>query len=406
MDPNNLRVVVAQLGARQHYQVPLACHRNNSLARMHTDFWKPLPKFPVSKIGGTAPGFLKRAAGRSHSDLPDNLIRSYSLEATYWESRLKFSRNKIDRYKIHTLWGSRFAKKVAASLREEEFTTFFGFSSTSLEALNEAKKQGALTVLDEIAPTHIEDKILAQEQSRFPGWEPRSGPTPQAFLDRMREEWSVADRILVNSEWSRKALLSEGVPVEKLHVVPIAYHKASTPIEVKSRQPNEPLKVLWLGTLCLRKGFPYAVEAARMLESENVTFTFAGPTNIDLSAVNLPKNVTILGQVPRSDVRELWQSHHVFILPSLSDGFAITQLEAVANGLPIITTPNCGDVVEHGRCGLRIAPCDSQALADAVRIFLDGEVDLQTASEQALERSRSFSLDAVWPQIKTVLSPG
>lgn len=403
MTADRLRVVVAQLGAREHYTIPRFCHAHCALARLHTDFWKPVPAGLAPVIARLPARAVRRLAARVMSTIPDRLVTTHSLPAAYWRLREDMAHNRASKYEVHRRWGEGFARRVAATLTGEDFTAFFGFSSASLEALVEARRLGALAVLDEIAPTHLEDRIMAEEQARFPGWEPTGAPTPRLFLERLQAEWGAANRIMVNSAWTRSALVSEGVPSDKIHVVPIVYEADPAHAAVKTRRIDEPLRVLWLGTLCLRKGLPYAIEVARRLQSAPVTFTFAGPAQVDLSAIDWPENVTYVGQVPRAEVPELWRSHHLYILPTLSDGFAITQIEAAAHGLPLIVTPNCGDVVEDGRSGILVPPRDVGALADAIRRFLDGEMDLEAVSRAAIERAKAFSSDAVWPRLHAVL---
>ena len=405
MSKDNIRVIVAQLGAREHYQVPRLCHAHGALVRLYTDFWKPLPPLLQQTIACVSPRAERRLAGRMARDLPDEFISTHSLQAGYWWLRGKLSNDRAAAYEVYYRWGEGFARHVAKSLSKENFTSFFGFSSASLEALQEVRRRGALAVLDEIAPTHLEDRIMAEEQHRFPGWESTFAPTPRSFLERLCAEWDVADRIVVNSDWTRNALVDEGVPPNKIYVIPVSYEDPLLRVSGKSRKENEPLRVLWLGTLCLRKGLPYAIEAAKRLLGKPVTFTFAGPAPVDLAVIDWPENVVVIGQVPRTEVSSLWRSHHVFILPTLSDGFAITQIEAMAHGLPIIVTPNCGDVVEDGLSGVLVPPRDSAALADAVLRFLDGEIDLESASLAAIKRAEAFRPEAIWPLLRDVLSP-
>jgi glycosyltransferase involved in cell wall biosynthesis len=321
--------------------------------------------------------------------------------------RLSFAGRDQDQvYKIFAKQGKSFSQAVARALAKEQFSTYFGFSGASLEALEFTKEKGRLAVLDEIAPTHLEDSIVLAEQRRFPRWEPKSSITPDSYLRRIEAEWAMADRIVVNSVWSRDAIVAHGADRKKIQVVPISYESPNPVPEVKSLSQGETLRVLWLGTLNLRKGLPYALEAARMLEDAPVQFTFAGPSVIDLSrALPLPRNAVFLGQVPRAEVGRIWEKHHVFLLPTLSDGFAITQIEAMAHALPVIATENCGSVVESNRSGLIVPPRDPIAIADAIRVFIDGRLDLAQASAAALVRAKEFNPDALWPSLRKVLTP-
>jgi glycosyltransferase involved in cell wall biosynthesis len=396
-------VLVAQLGARQHYEIPLLCHSKGALVRLHTDFWDPIPdalKPLALRLGGRP---ARRLVGRRGA-LPDDLVSSHFASAALWHVRQRLvAGDRAKAYRLFAAQGTAFARSVARTLPREHFTTFFGFSSASLEALEQTRDLGRLAVLDEIAPTHLEDEIIAAEQNRFPGWEPAFSATPDVFLHRIEAEWATADRILVNSGWTRDALIARGAVPGKINVVPIAYAVAAS--EPKLRSPGEPLRVLWLGTLNLRKGLPYALEAARMLEDAPVRFTFAGPTAVDLDRADpLPRNAGFAGQIPRVETARLWADHHLFLLPTLSDGFAITQIEAMAHGLPVIATSHCGEVVEAGRSGLIVPARDPQAIAEAVRAFIDGSMDLEAASAAAIARARDFAPDAVWPRLRAVLT--
>lgn len=404
MRSDPLRVVVAQLGARQHYEIPALLHEHGSLVRMHTDLWNPIPSALMPLISLQPSRGLRRLAGRCRSDIPNHLVTAHHLESSIWNLKHLLARGWAEKYNVHKAWGQDFASTVARHLPKEKFNTFFGFSSASLEALREARNLGALAVLDEIAPTHLEDRIVAEERSRFPGWEAATEQTPPLFLERLEQEWEAADRIVVNSNWSRKALLARGVPDGKIRVVPISYMGTGAENRVKGARGHEPLRVLWLGTLCLRKGVAYALEAARLLENEEVQFTFVGPAQINLSAIDLPRNCRFLGQVPRAELGPIWKSHHIFILPTLSDGFAITQLEALAHGLPIIVTPNCGDVVEDGRSGILIPPRDASSLANAIVYFLQDPLRLAAASTAATSRALAFRPEATWPAFRSALS--
>lgn len=397
------KVVVAQLGAREHYRIPRMCHDAGALVRLHTDFWKPIPDrlLPLARhLGGR---FAGRAMGRFTTDIPDPLVRSHSVLAAYWNLRLRSVKGRAALYKLHMKWGHLFASRVARDLDALGYNAFFGFSSAALEALRAARKSGAVAVVDEIAPTHLEETIIAEERRAFPGWEPESEPIEPRYLERLEEEWDVADRIMVNSSWTKKALVGCSVPESKIHIVPISFTALQTSGDAKRWRHGSRLRVLWLGTLCLRKGLPYAIEAARRLESAPVQFTFAGPTDVDLNQVDWPSNVTYLGQVPRIEVDKLWDTHQVFMIPTLSDGFAITQVEAIAHGLPVVATPCCGEVVENGKSGLIVEPRNPRAIAEAIERILDGDFDLEAGSRHARRRARDFSPDSIWPMLRQTL---
>src|ERR1044071_1498620 len=106
---------------------------------------------------------------------------------------------------------------------------------------------------------------------------------PKEYWDGWRSECELADRIVVNSSWSRDALVRGGVPEEKIRVVPVAYETGSRSFErhyPREFSPERPLRVLFLGQISLRKGVGQLLEAVNLLSGENVEFWFVGPTQI------------------------------------------------------------------------------------------------------------------------------
>jgi glycosyltransferase involved in cell wall biosynthesis len=147
------------------------------------------------------------------------------------------------------------------------------------------------------------------------------------------------------------------------------------------------------------------MEAARLLLHEPIVFDIYGPIQItDHALSQMPKNMQFFGSVSRLKVAELYQEYDVFVLPTLSDGFAITQLEAMAYGLPVIATPNCGRVVTDGCDGFVVPPRDAETLA--TRIFaLSRDPALRThMSDTARWTIRRFSLKSVASILSNALS--
>jgi glycosyltransferase involved in cell wall biosynthesis len=105
-----------------------------------------------------------------------------------------------------------------------------------------------------------------------------------------------------------------------------------------------------------------------MLRDEPVEFWMVGPVEVaSASAIAGANRVKWLGPVTRNQATEFYRDADVFILPTLSDGFALTQLEAQAHGLPIIASEFCGKVVENGVNGMILEEPAATCIAHAVR---------------------------------------
>ncbi|HEX4265925.1 MAG TPA: glycosyltransferase family 4 protein [Verrucomicrobiae bacterium] len=389
-----MRWIVAQEGSRQSYAVPLAFHRLGLMRLFYADIWcrsgRSLLRHGTS---GT-----RALAGRFRSEIPSDRVISFNQSAVVAKTFQHIRRGRQSPTELgesHCRFGRWFAQRVSRHLQtielDPERDLFFGFDTNSLEVLEMLKQRGVFTVLDQVDAGQVHEEIVLEETERWPGWQKFPGRMPQSYWDRRQAEWAVADLVLVNSEWSKQAIMRQGVPPEKIIVVPLALdphiHQPS-PVNAEGT-----LKVLWLGNVILSKGIQYLVEAARLLEAENIQFLLAGPLGIEEKIVRtFPANIQVLGRITRDRLGEVYRDAHVFVLPTISDGFAVTQLEAMAHGLPVVITPNCGRVVTDGVEGLVVPARDSQALADALSRLNADRPLVAEMSRQALKTAHAYDL--------------
>jgi glycosyltransferase involved in cell wall biosynthesis len=153
--------------------------------------------------------------------------------------------------------------------------------------------------------------------------------------------------------------------------------------------------VLFLGQVNLRKGVARLLEAARMLRDEPVEFWIAGPVQV-ANAMTMADEARVkwFGPVTRKQVMEKYRTADVFILPTLSDGFAITQLEAQAHGLPVITSRFCGAVIENGRNGMILEEPSAACIAAAIRDCVANPSRLRDLGA-ASRVTNDFTIDAL-----------
>ena len=126
------------------------------------------------------------------------------------------------------------------------------------------------------------------------------------------------------------------------------------------------MRVLFLGQVCLRKGVHKLFDAIRILQKEPIEFWFVGPVQIEVPAdLRADPRVKWLDVMPRDAVAEYYRNADVFIFPTLSDGFGLTQLEAQSWKLPVIASRYCGSVVQDEINGLLLDEVSGSAIADA-----------------------------------------
>lgn len=388
--------ICSQIGAREHYAVPRSLCAAGRDVTLCTDFWAgPL----LRKL---AVGKLRPLAARSHpgfGNTASSTVRSWNLRALAWERWLRQKSAAQTPYHAFIEIGRRFAECVRADLKSRRpapGSIFFAYDTGALETMEWCRGQKIKCVLDQMDPGRVEADLVCAEEKNWPGWARQALRVPEEYFARREQEWALADRIVVNSEFSRRALLQQGVPAGKLVVVPLCYEAAAaeTPhFPAPATSDGAPMRVLFLGQVILRKGIQYLLAAAKELEGENIRFDIVGPLGISNEAVaTAPRNVTFHGRISRDRAADCYRQAHVFVLPTLSDGFAITQLEAMAQGLPVVATDCCGEVVTEGADGFIVPARDSGALVQAFLKYLENPDLLPAQRAAALFKARQFGL--------------
>jgi glycosyltransferase involved in cell wall biosynthesis len=361
------KLVVAQIGAREHYAIACALHSRGRLAAMMTDFWVP-QKHWLRVLPG-----VKRLRDRFHASLGLAVVRAPNLTMFCFElwQRLLKRRGWPVNMARNTLFQKFAISKFDKLAMQHEQLALFSYSYAARDLFDEAKRRGWKTLLGQIDPGPEEERIVAAEHERYPKLGSRWQPAPTEYWAAWRQEIDLADVVIVNSEWSKQCLIKEGVDERKLEVVPLVYEsKRSQNNDAPHAESNHledvVFQVLFLGQINLRKGIARLIEAMRLLKDKPIHLTLAGPCEIDSSSwADLP-NVEWLGSVPRSEVGRLYDEADVFILPTLSDGYAITQLEALSRGLPVIASAHCGAAVNEGVNGWILADLEPETIVGAI----------------------------------------
>jgi glycosyltransferase involved in cell wall biosynthesis len=382
----------SQLGARENYAIPRALFRRGSLGHLLTDAWVP--------SGSRLAAMLLGWGERFHADLEDAPVRAWtsSLFAFELGARVK----QLSGWPLIVARNQWFQRTVLSFLAgyqpktDNREPTLFSYSYSALELFRFAKSRGWKTVLGQIDPGPFEENIVAAEAEREPSLTPSWRRAPADYWNSWREECDLADRIIVNSQWSFEALVRTGIPEKKLSIIPLAFENGPSSVSPKE-YPSQftatrPLRVLFLGQLNLRKGIARLLKAAQLIQSQPIEFLMVGPIQISIPQdLRSNRKIRWAGPVSRNRVRDYYNQADVFILPTLSDGFGLTQLEAVAHRFPVIASRRCGEVVIDGVNGLLLEEPTAEAIEEALRFCLNNPDQLAQFSENATVGER-FSL--------------
>ena len=371
-----------QLGAREHYAVPRALQTRGLLRELITDLWiRP----------GALPKWRNKLAGRFHPDLASARVNAPNAAALAFE--LKAQASGLNGWDLIGKRNEWFQDRVLAQLERRaravdgESVTVFAYSYAAERIFKFARQCGWRTVLGQIDPGRSEEQRVAG-----------ATPAPENYWRRWRTECELADQIIVNSQWSRDALLKEGVSTTKIRKIPLAMTPSKDAAHFQRVYPSaftneRPLRVLFLGQINVRKGAGQLLDAIHLLAGEPLEFWLVGPRQIHAD-IRHDLKLKWFGAVPRSDVDRFYREADVFILPTLSDGFGLTQLEAQSWKLPVIASHFCGAVVQHGRNGLILDEVSGESIAATLRELIRSPEYLVAMSQES-RISEEFTLESL-----------
>jgi glycosyltransferase involved in cell wall biosynthesis len=174
---------------------------------------------------------------------------------------------------------------------------------------------------------------------------------------------------------------------------------------------TDPPRLLYAGSWLDQRGIFYIREALRNIAPRipGLTMTFAGggvssEVIENFFGEELKRNVVVRPVIAAEHMQELYAEHDIFLFPSLMEGLPSVLLEAMAAGMPVITTETCGmpDVVEHEWNGLLIPPANATAIEGAVERLTKSAALRRALGESAQETMRRYTWERAGAQFEAL----
>ena len=308
----------------------------------------------------------------------------------------KFRLSKI----INLSWWYKFKDHlfdiwVCKNIQQEEpFDIFIGWAHYFLESLPQVKKKGALVIL-ESGSMHIleQQKILQEEYQNFNLIIP---PIDAQIVQKILAEYAAVDYIMVPAQHVLESFVAQGISRDKMRCVPYGVSLArffpATKIPKKFR-------VLFVGQVSLQKGVFYLLRAWQKLQLSNAELVIVGTLNQDFMEIyhqfKSDISINFMGPVSQEKLACIYREASLFMLPSLQEGIAMVQAEAMASGLPLICTTNSGGEVflQDNNCGFVVPIRDAKAIAEKITLFYDNPEMIKTMGARAAQVIKVFSWD-------------
>jgi glycosyltransferase involved in cell wall biosynthesis len=260
------------------------------------------------------------------------------------------------------------------------------FTQVARETLRWARAEGVVTAIDN-PNGHIRNfqQVSEREMLRWFGRIYNQHPSG-AMLERVEEEYELVDRVRVYSEWGRRSMTRFGVPADKIHIIHQSINLERYRPPAERPQIAGPLRVCYVGSLDLRKGFPYLLRAIRAVGAQYFALEIVGATgdrhcaqlfNRERSGLNV--------KCAPGDTVAAYQRAELLVVPTLEDGLPFVLVEGMACGLPVIVTEEAGaaECVQPGRTGWVIPAARVEPLTAALEHALRRRGDLWEMGRQA-----------------------
>ncbi len=248
-----------------------------------------------------------------------------------------------------------------------------------------------------IAHHRFIQQFVAEEAERVPEFAetlPDWAAVPSWIEPRLDAECALADHILVGSSFVRDSFVAEGVPEQKLVVIPYGANVSTfCPASESDRRTRHQFRLLFVGQMSQRKGISYLLRAYAAFHGPGTRLTLIGGLYGSEEALTPHRHLfEHIPHIPHAELAGQYRNADVFVFPTLIEGMPLVVLEAMASGLPVITTPNGpGDIVRDGVDGFVVPIRDPDAIVEKLEYLRANPERRREMGASARQRALEFS---------------
>jgi glycosyltransferase involved in cell wall biosynthesis len=249
-------------------------------------------------------------------------------------------------------------------------THVFSSYGYAVECFRKARASGASTFMDG-GNSHFAHywRVVSDEHAR---WNCKLPPFPKLWYQRGLRSLELTDWVFSPSSYVTRSFIDQGFPKDRILHLPYPVNLDHFSPEPVPAIAASPLRVVCTGGVSLRKGFPYLLEAIRIIRKEReavlMLTDIVHPTMLPILENYQDIPIEWSPMLPHDKLAARLKSADVFALLSVEEGLARTALEAIACGVPAVLTPNTGtaDFIQPGVNGEIVPIRDPQATAEAI----------------------------------------
>jgi len=296
------------------------------------------------------------------------------------------------------------------NINKKKINAIYSYEDCALNSFKIANKSCIKTIYDLTSPYWLlKKKILEEEVNLQPDWSLSTTEiTSQNKCKNKDEEIALSDQIIVASSFTAKSLeLFEQNIKSKINVVPYGITCPAKKI-INKRHKNDKLKIIFAGKPTLSKGIQYLIQILDQLdlpwELEIAGSIPEKPHQISqkLDLFLKDPRCKFLGQIQNKNLLKKMRESHIFLFPSLFEGFGQVILEALSCGLPLITTNNTAglDIIDDGKNGFLTPIRDTKKTIDIIYNLYQNEELRMSIAENGFIKASEFT----WTKYQNELS--
>ncbi len=365
------RVCVFHPGTQHSFRLALELKKRDLLSKFATSiFLSGSMAGKIEKFGAVGHRINQKLNRRQCLELDNFVVQMPFPELMH----LFFSRIGISNKHAWLRWRNRVFGRWVSGHVVKNADIVWGFDTSSLEVFQKAKQTGIKCILDMSIAHPLEgERVLRIHAEKKPAYASDLGEVEKSKeeIERRNKEIDLADIIVTASSYTMKTIESTGVPSDKIVINPYGVDLSMFRSDGKNRKLS-PVIFLFAGWFSQRKGIYYLLEAwekAALPCGFELWLAGGSKDNLQKWGKKLPDNIKILGRLSHVQLAETYNKSHVFVFPSLFEGFGLVILEAMASGLPVITTCNTAgpDLIDPGVNGFLINDGDVDELTKYIQ---------------------------------------
>jgi len=339
------------------------------------------------------PSGWRREALRRHFDLPaDRLVTHPAMElarlAALRAGVTFLTRHEQGRFSVDAVYQAvdrAVAEALPQTRSRRDIRAVYAYEDGALETFRAARRLGLGRVYDlPIAYWETSRRLMEEEQQRMPHWRITMEALwdSQEKVDRKTEELALAEVVVCPSDFVRDTLPAAAQAGKTCLVAPFG-SPPLPPGEPARRPRGGKLRVLFAGSMSQRKGLADLFGAMKQLNRSDVELVVFGSPVAPMPFYR-HEYADFIHEPPRphAEVLRLMETCDVLVLPSIVEGRALVQQEALSRGLPVIVTRHAGgaDLVVEGETGFLVPIRSPEAIAE--------KLDWLASNREALEAMR------------------